>query len=269
MGLLPYGTSAPTILRVRDATGPERTVPVPRSVATDGAARANAALMHRERTAPAVSRPAPDIAYLDLDRLDSASAASALAGAMTARAIIVDLRGGAAAWRAVLPRLVTRPEFVMARVVQHVASVPCMVATVREAQRECADERITHPAVVRTDTAGHYRGRVVVLIDERTQGEAEQLALALESGASATLVGSASAGAAADVVHTVLPGGLVLSYPPEELRRADGGQLHRTGLTPVVNAVQTVKGFRAGKDDVIERAREWLQPAPEPVRRRR
>jgi C-terminal processing protease CtpA/Prc len=261
MALMPRGGENDALLRVREAAGPERAAAVPRVVIPPGAR----AVRMPERSTPAVSRIGADVAYLGLDE---AAAIAAIAGAANARAIVLDLRGRAPAWPVVLRRLVVQPEFVVARVVGRALSTPCTVASPRDAGRVCADERVSTPVVVRLDTAGRYRGRVVALIDERTQGSVEQFALALETGANATLIGSSSAGAAADTVSMPLPGGLLLGYPTEEIRRADGGQLHRTGITPLVEVRQTVRGFRAGKDDVIERAAAWLQPSSGAGRRR-
>jgi C-terminal processing protease CtpA/Prc len=264
MELMPRGREGEASFRVRDATGPERPLALPRTIVEPAVRHGHMP----ERSGAAVSRIATDIAYLDLDRLDDVAATAAIASAADTRAIVLDLRGAAPAWATVLRRLVASPEFVVARVVGRAQSSPCTVASPRDAGRVCADERVSTPVVVRFDTTGRYRGRVVALIDERTQGTVEQFALALGTGARAALIGSTSAGAAADTVSMILPGALRLSYPTEEIRRADGGQLHRTGITPLVEAHQTVRGLRAGKDDVIDRAVSWLQPSTGAGRRR-
>ena len=52
-----------------------------------------------------------------------------------------------------------------------------------------------------------------------------RLSRAVSGGvACATLIGSSSAGAAADTITVRLPGSLTLSYPVDEIRRADGSQ---------------------------------------------
>jgi len=162
-----------------------------------------------------------------------------------------------------------QPEFIVARMVVRHEGSACVSALVRDARRECSEEQLTQPVLLRAPDAGAYRGRLAVLVDERTQGAAERLALALESGAHATLIGSASAGAAAPVVVTRLPGSLSLRYPEVELRRADGGQLHRVGLTPSVDVRSTVRGIRAGNDEPLDRAIAWLQALLDGPRRRR
>ena len=264
--LMARGPAGAAIFRIRDATGPERALQVSRRPTAIFGMAAHVP----ERVRPFVARLGNDIAYLDLDRMDTDRADSALAGVANARAVVLDLRGTLNVTPdIILRRFATVPEFIAARIVRRAASAPCTAPLLRDAQRTCIDERSTTPVVLHTDTTGHYRGRLAVLIDERTQGEEEQLALALEAGANATLIGSSSAGAAATPVTMSLPGGLALQFPVDELRRADGGQLHRVGLTPVVEVRPTVRGVRAGQDEVLDRAQQWLQAQLDGPRRRR
>jgi C-terminal processing protease CtpA/Prc len=111
---------------------------------------------------------------------------------------------------------------------------------------------------------------VIVLIDERTQGAAERLALALESATTVTFVGSQSAGAASLPVPLELPGALTVGIPVVEVRRGDGGQLQRVGITPAVDARPTTRGIRNRDDEVLQRAQQWIaQQLDTPVRRKR
>jgi C-terminal processing protease CtpA/Prc len=66
-----------------------------------------------------------------------------------------------------------------------------------------------------------------------------------------------------------LPGGLTVGIPPQEVRRADGSQLQRVGISPTIDVRTTVRGLRANDDEVIARARQWLQQQLEPAVRRR
>jgi hypothetical protein len=46
--------------------------------------------------------------------------------------------------------------------------------------------------------------------------------------------------------------------PAAELRRSDGSQWQRVGISPLVEARLTLRGVRNGTDDVVQRAQEWL-----------
>lgn len=119
------------------------------------------------------------------------------------------------------------------------------------------------------DTAGHFRGRLVALVDERTTGAMERLALALEGTTGVTFIGTATAGSPAEAVNVPLPGGLTITVPAMELRRTDGSQWQRIGITPVVDARLSVRGYRNGGDEVLERAQQWLQQQLDGSPRRR
>jgi len=126
------------------------------------------------------------------------------------------------------------------------------------------------PAHVRHIKQAAAVSGVLVLIDERTQSAAERLALALEAATSVTFVGSSSAGAPSPATPLELPGSLTVGIPLVEVRRGDGSQIQRVGITPNVDARTTAKGVRNRQDEVLDRAQQWIvQQLDPPVRRKR
>src|SRR5262249_51538229 len=103
-----------------------------------------------------------------------------------------------------------------------------------------------------------YRGRTVMLIDERTISQAEHTGLFFEASNGTTFVGSPTMGANGDVTTLTLPGDLVVSFSGHDVRHADGRQLQRVGLVPHIEVRPTIKGIRDGRDEVLERARNFL-----------
>jgi C-terminal processing protease CtpA/Prc len=97
-----------------------------------------------------------------------------------------------------------------------------------------------------------------MLIDERTQSQAEHTGLFFEAANRTTFIGSPTAGANGDVTSVVLPGGMTMSFTGHDVRHVDGRQLQRIGLVPDVRVHATVRGIRAGRDEVLERAVRWL-----------
>jgi C-terminal processing protease CtpA/Prc len=108
-----------------------------------------------------------------------------------------------------------------------------------------------------------YRGRVVMLIDARTQSQAEHTGLFFEAACDVIYVGSPSAGSNGDVTRLVLPGGLDVSFSGQGVRHPDGRPLQRVGLTPHIAVAPTVAGLRAGRDEVLQRAIEFIQTGHE------
>ena len=266
MRVLPLGPEGDAAFKVRDATGRERSIQMARR--TSYAALLPA--VERPDAAP-VRRLVAGIAYLDVERLTAGDADSAFAAFADERALVLDLRGTLrASERMMLTHVAMQPRFMARREVSRVASTPCLAATLRESASQCADERGDRAVWMTVDTTGHFRGRVYALIDERTQGAMERLALALEGSTNVVFVGSASAGAAAVPVPLELPGWLTLGIPADEVRHADGGQVHRVGISPAVDLRPTVRAIREGRDDVLERAQQTIMQQLElPVRRRR
>jgi C-terminal processing protease CtpA/Prc len=269
MQRLPRGSAGNALLRVRDATGRERQLVVPRR------AEYAALLAQVERPLqPASLTLTGGLAYLDVNRLTEQTVGPELQRHRGARAWILDLRGALAdsstVGETVLNAVRARPVAVMARELHRYQSVPCLAETLREAAQQCADEREVRARVIRGDTAGRFTGRLVALIDERTSGAMERLAAALEQSTDVIFIGSASAGSPAEAVEVELPGALVLSVPAAELRRSDGGQWQRVGLTPLVDARTSLRSYRSGGDEVMERAHAWLlQQLDGSARRRR
>lgn len=260
------GPSGGALFRLRDMMNRERQLNIPRSVAyVAPLVLPERPLLNGVRTLPG------DIVYLDVERLPVDSTAAILARSRSARGWIVDLRGtlGAGQADAMLAAVRTVPEAVTAREVRRYDSEPCATPTVRDARALCAVTREIRARVSRGDTAGHYTGRIVALIDERTAGDMERLAIALDAVAPVTFIGSSSAGAPGEVMNVELPGLLQVALPIVEIRRSDDAQLQRVGITPSVEVRLTVRGVRSGFDDVIERAQQWLVQQLEPPARRR
>ena len=266
MPLVSRGPSGGALFRLRDLANRERQLNIPR--------RADylvTSVMSERPNSSAVRMLPGDIAYFDVERIPPDSMAPMLARSRGARAWMVDLRGILHGDRAdaLLAAVRSVPEAVLAREVRRYEREPCTPLTIREARVQCAITRETGARVSRGDTAGHYTGYVVALIDERTAGQMERLAMALDAVTRVTFIGTSSAGAPGEVMEMALPGSLTVALPVVELRRSDDGQLQRVGITPSVEVPLTVRGVRSGFDDVIERAQQWVVQQLEPPARRR
>ena len=106
-----------------------------------------------------------------------------------------------------------------------------------------------------------YQGKVVMLINEMTQSQAEHSGLFYEAACDATFIGSPTAGSNGDVTDLMLPGGIRVTFTGQGVKHADGRQLQRVGLQPKVFVRPTVMGVREGKDEVMDRAIRYIQEA--------
>jgi hypothetical protein len=250
----PIGSPATLQLRRVGARGRAemRTATVVR-VAPEGRERAPAR--------PAATVVAPGVLQVDGAQFDGARLDSlrALDPAARPRALLLDLRGAEvdATWWRLLGWTLDGRE--------------TRSALFRRRQAACADcdRWVTEEwnARARPDSVGRLASRLVLLIDDRTAGDAEQAALQLVAAGGAVPVGAPSAGSVGPLATLALPGGFAVHYPWLEVRWPDGRQVQRVGLTPLVDARATIAGVRDGRDEVVEAALRWLAP-PEPTRRR-
>ena len=262
---LSRGRVGEAMIKVRDANNRERTIMVPRTVAY------RLALPRIERpSGVAVRLLAEGYSYVDVERLTSDDADRDLRAVMSSRGAVLDLRGTfRISDTLLLRRFATVPTASVARLIQRTLPEPC-AASIREALARCTDLRESRAWTRSVDTAGSYSGRLVALIDERTQGAMERFALSLEHMTNVTFIGSSSGGSVSWTTPLSLPGGLTTGIATQELRKPDGGQVQRVGLTPTIETRPTVRGGRAGDDEVLARALQWLQQQLDPpVRRKR
>jgi C-terminal processing protease CtpA/Prc len=105
-----------------------------------------------------------------------------------------------------------------------------------------------------------YKGRTVMLVDERTIDNAEGVGLMLEAANKTEIVGSPSAGAYSVFTSFVVPGGVTVSFSGEDFRHANGGKLQRLGLQPNLTVEPSLNGVRMGKDEVLDKALDLIAP---------
>jgi len=103
-----------------------------------------------------------------------------------------------------------------------------------------------------------YRGKLVVIVNEETQSNAEFTAMAFHAGVNTTIIGSQTAGADGDVSDIYLPGGLKTWISSIGVYYPDGRQTQRIGIIPDIVVKPTIRGIREGRDEVLEMAIEII-----------
>ena len=226
---------------------------------TDG--RMKEARLPRSRDFLPFFRPPPEqptpwktleggVGYADLRLLRAEGVDAMLEALKDTRALVLDLRGypRGSAW-ALAPRLNTRG-----------ATTSALIARPLLSAGEAREVR--HPEPLPTTQAPPYRGRVVVLVDERTMSQGEYTAMMIRAASGATLVGSPTAGAVGDTTNVCLPGGVCVLFTGQRFELPDGGAVQGVGLRPEVEVRPTTQGVRAGRDEVLERALALLRENP-------
>ncbi|WP_420575778.1 S41 family peptidase [Ekhidna sp.] len=102
----------------------------------------------------------------------------------------------------------------------------------------------------------YYRGKVIILFNERTQSHAEFTCMCLQTAPNVTSIGSQTSGADGNVTrfnlfgnHYTTLSGIGVYYP-------DGRETQRIGIVPDIEIRPTIKGIKEGRDEVLEKAIE-------------
>lgn len=104
----------------------------------------------------------------------------------------------------------------------------------------------------------YYKGKVVILVNETSQSQAEYTAMAFRVAPNATVIGSTTAGADGNVSQFALPGGLNTMISGIGVFYPDGRPTQRIGIVPDIEAKPTIAGIRAGRDELLEKAVEVI-----------
>ncbi|WP_158825704.1 S41 family peptidase [Mucilaginibacter lacusdianchii] len=103
-----------------------------------------------------------------------------------------------------------------------------------------------------------YQGKVVVLVNEQSQSNAEFVAMALRACKRVVIMGSQTAGADGNISRINLPGGLYTYFSGIGVYYPDGSGTQRIGIVPDMEVKPTLKGLSEGRDELLEKAMTWL-----------
>lgn len=105
----------------------------------------------------------------------------------------------------------------------------------------------------------YYRGKVVILADERTQSHAELTVMGLSVSPDAVFIGHPTAGADGNAVIIALPGYVLTWFTGVGMYWPDGSDTQRVGIVPDIETKPTVAGIRQGRDELLEKAIHYIE----------
>lgn len=100
----------------------------------------------------------------------------------------------------------------------------------------------------------HYKGKIVIIINEITQSSSEFHAMAYRVHPNAIVIGSTTAGADGNVSEFHLPGGLNTMISGIGVYYPDGRETQRIGIVPDIEIKPTINGIKEGRDELLEKA---------------
>jgi C-terminal processing protease CtpA/Prc len=194
-----------------------------------------------DRTGDAFQLLSREVAYLKLSSVRIEDVASYVERAASTKGMVIDIRNYPSAFVVfALGQLLVEKPTTFVRLTGAEASNPGAF--------HFLDDSMLTPGTP------HYPGRIVILVDEQTQSSAEYTAMALRTAPGALVIGSQTAGADGNVSKIPLPFGLSTYISGIGVFTPQGGQTQRVGIIRDIEAVPTIAGITAGRDEVLETA---------------
>ncbi|GLC31210.1 S41 family peptidase [Clostridium omnivorum] len=109
------------------------------------------------------------------------------------------------------------------------------------------------------DNPNFYKGKVILIINEYTQSQAEFTTMALRKSPNAQVIGSNSIGADGDVAVFSLPGAIETAISGIGIYNPDKSETQRVGVKPDIYVKPTIHGIKEGRDELLEKAIEIIK----------
>jgi C-terminal processing protease CtpA/Prc len=100
----------------------------------------------------------------------------------------------------------------------------------------------------------YYKGKVIILENEKTQSHGEHLVMCLQASPNATIIGSQTAGADGGTCRYEIIKGFSTIFTGFGIFYPNGKETQRIGIVPDIEVKPTILGIQQGKDEVLDRA---------------
>ncbi|MFL0268064.1 S41 family peptidase [Candidatus Clostridium radicumherbarum] len=108
------------------------------------------------------------------------------------------------------------------------------------------------------DNPNFYKGKVIIIINEYTQSNAEFTTMSLRKAPNAQVIGSNSIGADGNIAVISLPGGIETAISGIGIYNPDKSETQRVGIKPDIYIKPTIQGIKEGRDELVEKAIELI-----------
>jgi C-terminal processing protease CtpA/Prc len=233
-------------LKIRDGKGRIKNVTLPLSPDYTGHGKFLASL----RTGDIVKLMPGNVGYADLNRLSVPMIDSMFEKLRETKGSVFDLRG--------------YPHGTVETIIRHLPlqknTPPCQAEYSRNFFPYPAPQPLSVTICLPRPPIDEkpYRGKIVVLMNEICQSWCEgNVTMFKERGA--TLIGSHTADAEGSANPFYVPGGIPIMFSSGTGTYLDGQPRKPIGLVPDIEVKPTILGIRSGRDEVLDRAVQYLQ----------
>ncbi len=111
-----------------------------------------------------------------------------------------------------------------------------------------------YSVVARAELLSRYTGKIILLVNEKTQSQSELITMILQASCPAIVVGAQTAGCDGDLIDLPIPGGYNTSFSGRHVAYIDGTASQQLGVKRDVKVRCTTKGIANEKDEILEAA---------------
>jgi carboxyl-terminal processing protease len=102
-----------------------------------------------------------------------------------------------------------------------------------------------------------YKGKLILLVDYRTQSLAEFCSLILKTYKNTVIIGNQTAGADGNQTKMIFPGNYKIFFSGFGIYQADGDEAQRVGIPIDIPVKYTISNFINDNDPILERAMDY------------
>jgi C-terminal processing protease CtpA/Prc len=201
-----------------------------------------------EQRPPKVAELRLGIMYIDLDRVTDADIDASMLQLEKAGGIIIDMRG--------YPQHVNTAALLVRFADSVIRSakfeLPLIVRPDHEQMLFSGDGWILRPQLPR------LHAKVAFLAGGGSISYAESTLGVVEENHLGAIIGETTAGTNGNIDPFALPGGYRVVFTGMRVVKRDGTPHHGVGIKPTIPVSRTIAGVRAGRDEVLERAIQYL-----------
>ncbi|WP_281637682.1 S41 family peptidase [Flavobacterium marginilacus] len=104
----------------------------------------------------------------------------------------------------------------------------------------------------------YYKGKVVLLVNEKSISHSEYTAMTLQVAPNATIIGNQTAGADGANTRFEIIKGLQTSFTCYGVFYPNKKETQRIGIVPNIEVKQTIKGIQEGRDEILDEAIRFI-----------
>ena len=109
------------------------------------------------------------------------------------------------------------------------------------------------------ENKNNYKGKVIVLVNEESQSQSEEMAMSFQTADNCTIIGSQTAGADGNVSNFEIIKAVFTRFTGIGVYYPDKRETQRIGIVPDIEVKPTILGIQQGKDEVLDRALQFIE----------